>query len=150
MAELRDISLKQIDIDSVADAEENPEACSFEIILNEPASEDWIAEFEYWYKQVPYVVKPPVTVLGDRMHIVYLPRYSDEIQGYMRYLSTIVQHANEEVKRTREILTTDVKERRKADFRKLLQGIELPSVAQPSRDGANANQWDRTQKPVSV
>ena len=85
----------------LGDVDENPEAVQFRVGLSEAPSEGWIQEFDIAYRQTPYTLKPPVQVIGDALEIIYLPRYSNELQGFFQFLGLIVQRANEELHRTR-------------------------------------------------
>lgn len=126
--EIPEITFKAIDLDSIEDVEENNEAFQFDILLNQAPPHEWVVEFEYLYQIGPYVIKPPVEVDGDRLHIIFLPRYGDNLQGFLDFLATVVHHATEEARRTQEIRMSDTKEHRRQDFRDMLKRVHLPRV----------------------
>jgi hypothetical protein len=125
MQSIPDIFFKTVDIDSVESVEENPEAVTFDIVLNTVPPSHWLEEFEYLYSRSQYGLKPPIHVNGDRMHILYLPRYSSDLQEYIYFLGTVVDRATQESRRTLEILQTDEKEQIKIQFRSVLSKLEL-------------------------
>lgn len=121
-----DIYLKSIDTEHLENIEENREAIHFRVRLSAKPSAFWQTEFEQAYEQTPYSLKPPVRVEGDLLHIVYLPRYTDELPAFFRFLGLIARRSNEETHRTEELHTSNAQERSKADFREALKRIELP------------------------
>lgn len=123
-----EIKFKAIDLDNIEDVEENNEAFQFDILLNQVPPYEWGREFEYLYQIGPYAIKPPVTLDGDRLHIIYLPRYSATLQGFLDFLATVVHHSTEEARRTVEIRRSDDKEQRRQEFRETLKQIHLPRV----------------------
>ena len=124
--ETDDISLRQIDTDDLREVEDNREAIEFMIHLSTVPSEAWQQEFEQAYLHTPYVLKPPVTINGDALHIIYLPRYAAELAGFVRFLGLIVRRANEEVIKTEQIQYSSAQEKRRAEFRDALRRVELP------------------------
>lgn len=120
------ISMREIDLDHLGDADENPEAVRFYVRLSEAPSEGWIEEFSISYRQTPYTLKPPVEIEGDRMAIVFLPRYSNELQGFFQFLGLIMRRANDELHRTEEMHVSNAQERRKSQFREVLRKIHVP------------------------
>ncbi len=120
------ITMREINIDDLGDVEDNPEAVEFTVGLSEAPSEGWIEEFDIAYRQTPYTLKPPVEVKGDCLEVIFLPRYSSELQGFFQFLGLIVRRANEELRRTEEMHISNVQERRKAEFREVLRRIRVP------------------------
>ncbi len=128
---IQDIYFKTIDFDSVENVEDNPEAVTFDIVLNTPPTQHWIEEFEYIYARAQYGLKPPVHIVEDRMRVMYLPRYSEELQGFVSFLSQIIDRATQEARRTIEILQTDERQKLKSEFRETLAQLELPRAGRP-------------------
>lgn len=124
--ELTVVRLREIDTEHLDDAEDNPEAVEFNVLLSGTPSEAWKQEFEQAYRQTPYTLKPPVEVIADRMRITFLPRYASELQGYFQYLALILARANDELKRTMDIQASHTQDERRAEFRRALQRITLP------------------------
>ncbi|HEY3330349.1 MAG TPA: hypothetical protein VGK19_10040 [Capsulimonadaceae bacterium] len=122
-----DIHLKQIDLDSIDDAEENPESVVFDILLSGHPTPSWVEEFEYLYATSKFSIKPPVIIDGDRLHIHFLPRYEEELQPYLEFVSTIAHHATDEARRTEAIKTHDDQEARKRSFRETLAKARVPA-----------------------
>jgi hypothetical protein len=128
MQSISEIYFKSIDIDSVESVEDNPEAVTFDILLNTIPSPHWLEEFEYLYSRSQFGLKPPIHVFGDRMRILYLPRYDEELQSFISFLSLILDRATQEARRTMEILQTDEKENVKVRFKTVLSNLELPKA----------------------
>lgn len=128
MHQIPEITFKAIDLESIEDVEENAEAFQFDILLNMAPPHEWAEEFDYLYRIGPYIVKPPVTLDGDRLRVVFLPRYQADLQGFLDFLATVVHHSTEEARRTVEIRTTEGKERRREEFRQILKQVHLPRV----------------------
>jgi hypothetical protein len=122
-----EITFTSIDIDSVESVEDNPEAVTFDILLSSTPPSHWLEEFVYLYGRAQFTLKPPIEIHGDRMHIMYLPRYSDDLQGFVLFLGEILVQATREARRTVEILQTDEKEKVKSGFRDTLSRLRLPS-----------------------
>ena len=120
------ISLRRIDTDDLRDVEDNNEAVEFLVHLSATPSEAWRQEFEQAYLHTPYVLKPPVTLSGDALHIIYLPRYGSELPGFIRFLALIARRADEEVRKTEQIQHSSAQDKRRAEFREVLRRIELP------------------------
>ena len=123
-----EIALAAIDTEHLEDVEDNREAVSFYVQLCAKPSEVWIQEFDEAYKATPYLLKPPVTVMGDRLHVTFLPRYSEELPGFFRFLALIVKRATEETRQTEALHTSGDQEKRRTEFREALRRIELPKV----------------------
>lgn len=121
-----DIYLKSIDTDHLENIEENREAVHFRVRLSDTPSAFWQNEFTQAYEQTPYTLKPPVRLEGDLLHIIYLPRYVDELPAFFRFLAMIARQSNEETHRTEDLHTSSAQERSKAQFREALKRIELP------------------------
>jgi len=128
MSAISEIYFKSIDLDSVESVDDNPEAVTFDIVLNIAPSAHWLEEFEYLYSRSQFGLKPPIHVAGDRMHILFLPRYGEELQSFVSFLSMILDRATQEARRTIEIQQTDEKEKVKTDFKNVLAALELPRV----------------------
>jgi hypothetical protein len=126
MHSVPEIFFKSIDLDSVESVEDNPEAVTFDIILNTTPSTHWLEEFTYLYSRSQFGLKPPIHIFGDRMRVMYLPRYGEELQSFVSFLGLILERATQEARRTVEILQTDEKERVKAGFKTALSSLELP------------------------
>jgi hypothetical protein len=126
--EIPEITFKSIDLDNIEDVEENAEAFQFDVLLSQVPPPEWAHEFDYLYRIGPYVIKPPVELVDDRLKVIFLPRYSDNLQGFLDFLATVVHHSTEEARRTIEIRSSDSKERRRQDFRQTLKRIHLPRV----------------------
>jgi hypothetical protein len=120
------IFMRQINLNDLGDVDENPEAVQFRVTLSELPTEGWIQEFDIAYRQTPYTLKPPVQVVDDTLEIIYLPRYSNELQGFFRFLGLIVQRANEELHTSEEMHVSHAQERRKVQFREVLSKIQIP------------------------
>ena len=78
------------------------------------------------YHQTPYTLKPPVRVEGDALRIIFLHRYSEELQGFLQFLALILERANTETQRTEELHLSSTQERYKAEFRDALRQVRLP------------------------
>jgi hypothetical protein len=128
MHSIPDIYFKSIDVDSVENVEDNPEAVTFDIVLNTIPSSHWLEEFDYLYARSQFGLKPPIQVKGDRMQIHYLTRYGEELQNFISFLSLILVRATDEARRTIEIQQTDEKEQAKSAFKVVLSELELPKV----------------------
>jgi len=124
--EMTVVRLREIDTEHLDDAEDNPEAVDFTVLLTTTPSEPWTQEFEQAYRQTPYTLKPPIEVVGDRMKITFLPRYANELEGYFKFLALIIMRANDELRRTAEIQASSTQEQRRAEFRRALQRVTLP------------------------
>jgi len=120
------ITLREIDMKNLVSIEDNREAIEFGVLLSDTPSEVWIQEFEQVYLQTPYTLKPPVRVEGSAMRIVFLHRYSGELQGFLQFLALIVERANYETQRTEELHLSSTQERYKAEFRDALRRVHLP------------------------
>ncbi len=120
------IALREIDLDRLVSIEDNREAIEFGVLLSAAPSDVWISEFEQVYHQTPYTLKPPVRVEGDAMRIVFLHRYSGELQGFLQFLALIVDRANYETQRTEELHVSSTQERYKTEFRDALKRVRLP------------------------
>lgn len=120
------IRLREIDLNRLVSIEDNREAIEFGVRLSAAPSDVWIQEFEQVYHQTPYTLKPPVRVEGDAMRIVFLHRYSEELQGFLQFLALIVDRANNETQRTEELHLSSTQERYKAEFRDALRRVHLP------------------------
>lgn len=121
-----DICLRTIDAEHLENVENNREAVQFRARLSAIPSEIWAAEFNALYKTTPYTLKPPVTVEGDTLHIVFLPRYVSELQGFFQFLGLILRQANEEARRSDALHTSSEQEKRKAEFRDALRQVKVP------------------------
>jgi hypothetical protein len=121
------ITMREIDLEHLGDVEENPQAVSFRVKLSEKPPEGWIIEFDEMYRQTPYTLKPPVEVKDGALEIIFLPRYSSDLQGLITFLGYIVRRANEELHRTEEMQVSNEQENRKTQFRETLRGIKLPA-----------------------
>lgn len=124
-----DIYLKSIDTDHLENIEENREAIHFRVRLSAKPTAFWQTEFTQAYEQTPYTLKPPVRLEDDLLHITYLPRYTDELPAFFKFLALITRRSNEETHRTEELHTSNAQERSKAAFRDALKRIELPQGA---------------------
>lgn len=120
------ITMRAIDSNEVMDVEDNPEAALFRIRLSETPSEIWVQEFEQGYRQTPYQLKPPVQVAGDALEVIYLPRYANELPGFIRFLAAIIHRANDETRITEQIHNAHAHVQGKAEFRQALRRIEIP------------------------
>ena len=120
-----DIFLREIDLDHLGNVEENREAVEFLVRLNTVPTDAWQQEFMVAYERTPYILKPPVRLVGDTIHIVYLPRYAGELQGYIDFLALIVARSNTETHRSEELHTSNAQERQKAAFRESLKQLRL-------------------------
>ena len=120
------IRLREIDTNNLVSIEDNREAIEFGVKLSAVPSEVWIQEFEQVYHQTPYTLKPPVRVEGDTLRIVFLHRYSAELQGFLQFLALILDRANSETQRTEELHLSSTQERYKAEFRDALRRVHLP------------------------
>ena len=121
------ISIRSIDTDWVEDVEDNREAVLFRIFLNTTPTSAWVHEFDELYKAVPYLIKPPVTVVDDSIHVTYLPRYASELEEYTRFLGYIVKRANNETQITLELHEAGNVVGRKDSFRETLKKIHVPA-----------------------
>jgi hypothetical protein len=131
MHSIPDIYFKTIEIESVESVEDNPEAVTFDISLTSTPPPHWLEEFVYLYGRAQFGLKPPIEIIGDKMHIMYLPRYSDDLQGFVYFLGDILVQSTKEARRTIEISQTDEKQRVKSEFQESLSKLKLPS---PSGD----------------
>jgi hypothetical protein len=122
---ISEIKMLSIDLDSLADTEENPETVIFDVQLSGLPNSSWVEEFEFLYKSLPFEVQPPVVVDGDRLHVHYIPRYSDYLQAFIEHLAGICHRATLEARLTEKMKTREDQERRKKEFRKVLQTISV-------------------------
>ncbi len=120
------ITLREIDLKRLVSIEDNREAIEFGVLLSDAPTEVWIQEFEQVYHQTPYTLKPPVRLEGDALRIVFLHRYSEEVQGFLQFLALIIDRANYETQRTEELHLSSTQERYKAEFRDALRRVQLP------------------------
>lgn len=120
------VRLREIDTEHLEDAEDNPEAVEFTVLLSTTPSAPWTQEFEQAYRQTPYTLKPPLEVVGDRMKITYLPRYAGELEAFFKFLALMLTRANDEIRRTADIQASDIQDQRRAEFRRALQRVTLP------------------------
>ena len=120
------ISLKEINLDTLVSIEDNREAIEFGIKLSSVPGEVWTGEFAQVYHQTPYTLKPPIRVEGDTLRIVFLHRYASELQGFLQFLSLMVDQANMETQRTEELHLSSDQEKYKAEFRAALRRVHLP------------------------
>ena len=120
------IRLTEIDSDTLVSIEDNREAIEFGVKLSSAPGEVWTGEFDQVYHQTPYTLKPPVRVEGDELRIVFLHRYASELQGFLQFLSLIVDRANRETQRTEELHLSSDQEKYKAEFRAALRRAHLP------------------------
>jgi len=121
-----EMKILRIDTDDLKDVEDNREAVEFSIVLNQTAPEGWINEFDQIYLTTPYVLKPPVQVDADRLRIIYLPRYANELQGFVRFLELIIRRSNREYRRSAELHTSTVQEQQREEFREALKRVVIP------------------------
>jgi hypothetical protein len=121
----KNVAMVGVDLDSLDESEDNHEAIAFDIMLSHDPDPKWVEEFEIAYRQTPYVIKPPLTISGDRMTIEFLPRYSDELQPYIDFLQTIVDRADQEVRMTLAIQKHGHMQEHIDDFRKNLQTLDF-------------------------
>jgi hypothetical protein len=122
-----DIQLTGIDLDSIDDAEENAESVIFDVTLSGHPTTAWVEEFEYLYASQSFTIKPPVEIADDRLRIHYLPRYQDDLPGYVEFLSGIAHLATAEARRTEDIKTRADQEQRKREFRDVLSRVKVPA-----------------------
>ena len=120
------VQLRDIDTDSLEDVEDNREAVLFSVRLTRAVPEGWTHEFEQAYAQTPYMLKPPVQVDGDRLKVTFLPRYAGELDGFIHFLGLIVRHANDELRSTLELHTSNTHEQQKSEFRDALKRVTVP------------------------
>ena len=120
------IALKEIDSDTLVSIEDNREAIEFGVKLSAVPSEVWAGEFGQVYHQTPYTLKPPVRIEGDALRIVFLHRYAGELQGFLQFLSLMIDQANYETRRTEELHLSSDQEKYKAEFRAALRRVHLP------------------------
>jgi hypothetical protein len=118
------ITMDRIDIDNLEDVEDIPEAVRFSIVLTAPPSAAWIQEFVSAYAAIRHPIKPPARIDEDRLWIAYLPRYARELPGYLEFLKSVVNTANQEEQRTLTMHEHDTSGQ-KASFRELLKGVQL-------------------------
>jgi len=128
MHSVPEIEFKAIDVESIESVDDNPEAVTFDIILTAAPPVHWLEEFEYLYSRSQFGLKPPIHISGDRMKILYLPRYGDELQNFIGFLSLILERATAEARRTIEIQQSDEREKIKSDFKSVLTKLELPKT----------------------
>jgi hypothetical protein len=117
--------MQSIDLDSLEEAEENYEAVAFDIILSGPPQEKWIEEFDIAYRTMPFDIKPPAEVIGDRLRVEYMPRYGDELQEYIDYLKLVLERVEEEVDKSESILLHDDRPHVIPQFRETLKRVHL-------------------------
>lgn len=120
------ITLREIDLNRLISIEDNREAIEFGVLLSDAPTEVWTQEFEQVYHKTPYTLKPPVRVEGSALRIVFLHRYSGELQGFLQFLALIVERTNYETQRTEELHLSSTQERYKSEFRDALRRVHLP------------------------
>lgn len=98
-----------------------PDAYGFYIRLSTDPGAEWAAEFESAYDALPYPSKPPIVFRGDTLAIFYLPRYADELDGYLAFVERAVTETNASVQRRNAALPDDAAIREA--FRNRLRGL---------------------------
>ena len=121
----RRVHLESIDLDSPAESEESHEAIDFDVMLNEAPDQKWTDEFEIAYRTLPNNIKPPVTIVGDRMHISFLPRYANDLQSYFEFIQAVMQRAEIEIDKTEAIAKHSHQPERIAAFRETLKQVRI-------------------------
>lgn len=122
--EFKPVELERIDYDYLRDVDDIPEAVEFSIIASHEPSDTWITEFDTAYHAMHNPIKPPVSIIGNRLWISYLPRYSADLPNYINFILRVVNVANDEEKRSLTIHEHDptgAKDR----FRNVLKGVRL-------------------------
>jgi len=97
---VKSIRLLSVDADDLQDVDEIPEAIRFSVVLTDAPSSIWIHEFGTAYELLHHPIKPPFDVIGNRIWISFLPRYSKDLQAYVDFLKAVVERSNAEELRT--------------------------------------------------
>jgi hypothetical protein len=129
MQHVPDTKLVNIDMNSLSDTEENPETVIFDIVLSDTPGKSWREEFEYLYNSLPFQIKPPVTIDENRLHVHFIPRYSDHLQPFLEHLAQICHRSTLEARLTEKMKVREDQERRKVEFKKVLQNIQIPTIS---------------------
>lgn len=119
------IAMAAIDFDSLAESQDNHEAVQFDILLTSTPDSKWVDEFEIAYRTMPYSIKPPVEVVGDRLRVAFLPRYDRDIQGYIEYLKTVMRKADTEVDLSESISQRGNRPEKIELFRQTLKNVRV-------------------------
>ena len=121
----QNIAMSKIDLESLDESPDNHEAVEFNIVFNEPPSLKWVEEFEIAYRLMPNNIKPPVHIDGDHMRVAFLPRYENELQGFIEFLKSVMRQADEEVAKTEAIVKFGHSDEHIAAFRDVLKRIRV-------------------------
>lgn len=107
-----------VDTDVLETDDTYPGSYGFYVRLSRDPGEEWFVEFSSVYDGAVYPGKPPVLFKGDRLLVYYLPRYSDDLPRYLRFLAHIVADGNAAVEKRNSVVPDE--ERQKAAFREKL------------------------------
>ena len=76
---------------------------------------------------MPYSIKPQVRLDGNLIWVTYLPRYENEVQAYVEFLTKVVAGANEEEALTYEVHLKGHRSGPREQLRKSLKDVCVPS-----------------------
>jgi hypothetical protein len=122
------IRLIRLDSDNLLFDDDVEEAVRFSIELSEPPTDEWAQSFLQAYKNLPYPVKPPIALDGNKFWISYLPQYGAELQAYLKFLKSLVDSTNNELLFSAQISENHHKHTHIKEFRDLLKTVHLPSL----------------------
>jgi len=121
------VYVKGVDCDDLRDVEDVAEAIEFSVVLTQAPSDTWWSEFEPAYASMPYSIKPQVRLDGNRIWVTYLPRYENEVQAYVEFITKVVERANEEETLTYEVHLKGHRSGPREQLRQSLKNVCVPS-----------------------
>jgi len=104
-------TITDIDFKTLESNADYPGTFGFYVLLSTNPGEEWATEFEVVYEGGAYAGKPPVIFQGDRLCVYYLPRYADDLKGYLAFLKGMVTETNRSVEKRNSILPDEEQEK---------------------------------------
>lgn len=98
-----------------------PGTYGFHVVLTSDPGLEWAREFEAAYDAASYPGKPPVVFRGDTLCVFYLPRYADDLPGFLRFLKRTVGETNRAVEQRNAVLPDEAAQ--KETFRQRLRDL---------------------------
>ena len=121
----QNIAMSKIDLESLVESPDNHEAVEFNILLTETPAPKWVEEFEIAYRLMPNNIKPPVHIEENHMRVAFLPRYENDLQGFIEFLKSVMRQADEEVAKTEAIVKFGHTDEHITAFRDILKRIRV-------------------------
>jgi len=120
------IRMTSIDLESLEDVDDIPEAIAFRVNLSCQPREIWRQEFDAAYHRMRNPIKPMIVVEEQTLWVAFLPRYVDVLQDYFNFLGRVVATANAEEARTLEIHYREGRHEPRDRFREDLKRVRMP------------------------